>query len=60
MIDDLLDGLAEVAGEAVGGVVELGGEVFGGALEVVGDIFDGADSGASGEDEEARKKRVKP
>ena len=60
MIDDLLDGLAEVAGGAVGGAVELAGEVVGVALEAVVDILDGADAAAPDEDEKARKKGVKP
>lgn len=60
MIDDLLDGLGELGAAAVGGVIEVAGELVGGAIEVVGDILEGADGASSGEDEEAKKKGVKP
>lgn len=62
MIDDLLDGLGEVAGAVVGGAVELVGElgsgVLEGAVDLVGDIFEGGSDTASpaGEDEEAKKR----
>lgn len=52
MIDDLFDGVAEVAA----GALELAGEVVGGVAEVIGEIFVEADAPVSDEDDEAGRK----